>query len=82
MSAIILTSSICQEVEVLVGVNIEPANIGVTTASVDPLTISNSRVIGAHTKGLNLRCANSPRRGFKHALMRVPAAIPGRCAIS
>ena len=82
MSAIILTSSICQEVEVLVGVNAEPAAIGVTTASVDPLTISNSRVIGAHTTGINLLCANSPRRGLKHAWTRVPDAILGRCAIS
>ena len=57
--------------------NIEPDAIGVITASVDPLTISSSSVIGHHTKGINLRCANSPRRGLKHALMLAPDANTG-----
>ena len=38
-SATALTSSICQDTEVLAGVNADPDAIGVVTTSADPLTI-------------------------------------------
>ena len=58
-----------------------PPTIGDTTASVGPLTASNSSVNGHHCNGRYLLCENNPSRGLKLALMDCPLAIPGRDAV-